>query len=173
MNDHVGKPVDAKTLYTALLRWLPLPQALPELATPSSSNTTTQTPEDDASLLARLGQVAGLDLAEVQRLYGGQLPLLKRLLRNFVQLYAQGEPALLQHGADGPPAHWSAISHSLRGACSSIGCVRLAGMLQDFAQRLAPAEVSAEDTEALASQARQLHEELLRVVAALNAALQG
>jgi signal transduction histidine kinase/DNA-binding response OmpR family regulator/HPt (histidine-containing phosphotransfer) domain-containing protein len=171
MNDHVGKPVDAETLYTALLRWLPLPQENPEVATPSPL-AATPAARDSAALLARLDGVGGLELAEVRRLFDGQLPLLERLLRKFVELYAQGEPAFLQSGADGPPANWRAVSHALSGACSSIGCTALAAMLRDFEQRLGQQAFSDGDADELAAQARKLHGELLRVVTALNAALQ-
>jgi CheY-like chemotaxis protein/HPt (histidine-containing phosphotransfer) domain-containing protein len=171
MNDHVGKPVEAETLYAALLRWLPLPQADPEMATPSPY-AATPAPRDSAALLDRLAGVAGLELAEVRRLFDGQLPLLERLLRHFTQLYAQGEPAFLHSGADGPPPNWRAVSHSLSGACSSIGCTALAAMLRDFEQRLGQQAFSDDDADELAAQARRLHGELLRLVTALGAALQ-
>jgi signal transduction histidine kinase/DNA-binding response OmpR family regulator/HPt (histidine-containing phosphotransfer) domain-containing protein len=170
MNDHVGKPVDGETLYTVLLRWLPLPQALPE---PPAPVTAVPVVRDTGSLRARLGNVTGLDMTEALRLFGGHLPQLELALRNFVEFYAQGEPALLECGAELPTARWLAVAHSLRGACSSVGCQELAAHLQLFEQRLGRAETARQDTESLAAQARQLHDELRAMVERLDQALKG
>jgi CheY-like chemotaxis protein len=170
MNDHIGKPVDGETLYTVLLRWLPLPRGLAE---PPAPVIAVPVARDAGALRARLSHVAGLDMTEALRLFGGRLPQLERSLHNFVEFYAQGEPALLECGAEVPTARWLAVAHSLRGACSSVGCNKLAAQLQSFEQRLGRAEAAHPESNSLAAQARQLHDELRAMVERLDQALKG
>jgi signal transduction histidine kinase/DNA-binding response OmpR family regulator/type II secretory pathway pseudopilin PulG len=135
MNDHIAKPVEAQTLYACLLRWLPLPSAVPATAPAAEAPPLT-----DAGLLARrLGSVAGLDLPLGLRRLGGNTALLWRSLGRFAHHYRDGEPRLRREaGPDAAAtlADWRTASHAVRGACAGLGCQHLADELQAFEQTL-------------------------------------
>ncbi|ACB36321.1 PAS/PAC sensor hybrid histidine kinase [Leptothrix cholodnii SP-6] len=159
MNDHVAKPVDPGTLYATLLRWLPL------VRTPAEAVASPPPPR--LPLQQRLDTVEGFDLALGLNNVGRQFSTLVRVLGLFVKRYGEGEPALLDASEPGAAARWAAACHSLRGASGTLGARRLVQHLVQFEQELH----STGDVAALAPRARQLHEELLALVQALQAAL--
>jgi two-component system sensor histidine kinase/response regulator len=121
MSDHLAKPITPEVLYEALRRWLPAPAvpplvAIPEVpATPSSAALA----HGEASSVARLAAIAGLDLDAGLRLANNNFTLYVRLLRMFVE--QQKANALLEALAlaDYPGARL--LSHSLKGTTATIG----------------------------------------------------
>ncbi len=165
MNDHVGKPVDPAVLYATLLRWLPR-------GAPPSSAPAPAAAAPAATLAERLAPVGGLDLAQALRNVGGQERILQRVMQAFVANYLHGLPDLLEPPSGETRQHWRGLCHSLHGACAAIGAVLLDRAALALERSLsAPAGV--DDAQALAAQARTLHEDLQALAGQLGAALQG
>jgi len=162
MNDHVAKPVSPEHLYATLLRWLPVRAAVPAAG-------VTHPETAGSPLMARLAGVTGLDGAQALRHVGGHETALQRVLERFTLTYGAGVPAL-RGGSAGDPgeaaARWRAASHSLRGACASIGATSLVQHLQAF-DALPPE--TAIDT--LAADALALDEALRALAARIMAVL--
>jgi len=78
----------------------------------------------------------------------------------FIGEYRRGIPALLGVNAGG---QWLALSHSLRGACATLGLVQLQQSTDAFERKLLPPADLAE----AAPLARQIHQALLSMVAHL------
>ena len=163
MNDHVPKPVDSEHLYATLLRWLPSRSA----GAPATLALSPTPPEAaaPASGSARLADVPGFDLGVALGQTGGRMSILRRVLQAFVTRYANGEPPLLDPSTLDDRRR---ATHSLRGACGTIGATALQQALSQFESQL----LQAGDVTALQAQARALDQQLRGLVGHLQRALQ-
>jgi two-component system sensor histidine kinase/response regulator len=157
MNDHIGKPVDPARLYATLLRWLP------RRAAPRAPQATAR--GDDTSLGDRLAAVPGFDAASGLRNVGGNAGLFERMLRRFVDTYAQGVPALGQLASAQERRQASHASHSLRGSSATIGATDLVVTLLALEAALA----APHDAPMLQRLGRQAQRELGALVDGLKA----
>ena len=121
----------------------------------------------DRPLAERLANVSGMDTALGLAHTGGRAALLERVLLGFIAQYGDGDADLAAPGGGDPVPAWRAASHSLRGACATIGATALQASLAAFEAALA----SPTDQPALAAQAAALDAALRRLVADLKAAL--
>ena len=155
MDDHVPKPVDPAVLYATLMRWMAAGRAQA-----MASGVQPSAPGPMAPLIERLADVAGLDARLSLSRTAGHPDALARVLRRFVQIYADGCLPLVSLETAQARAASLGACHSLRGACGAIGAVDLATGLLRFEQALS-GHSEPDDLQAMAN---ELHAALLRLV---------
>jgi PAS domain S-box-containing protein len=141
MNEHVAKPVDAQTMYSALLRWLPHNHV-----SRSPSGQMPRRPEASRSLLERLAGVPGLDAPLGLRFCGGREETFLLVLQQFEALYGNGAATLTADLEADRRRELHRFAHSLNGASGAMGATqvqKLAAALEvALAARRLPAEIA-------------------------------
>jgi CheY-like chemotaxis protein/HPt (histidine-containing phosphotransfer) domain-containing protein len=170
MNDHVPKPVDPPRLFAALLRWLPAKHALAER---EAAAAPAGAPAPDAAgaggeIAPTLPAIAGLDAALALRYLGGQAPLYRRVLEQFLHHYGTRLPAARHDLAAGDMAGLRTLAHVLWGSAEPIGAAALARR----ARALDRAVAEGASAPALASAGQALLDELEQLLGAIGQALE-
>jgi len=157
MNDHVGKPFNLAELVRVLRRLA----GWPELVPPRRANAAAPLPEP----VRRAAAGAGIDIAAAIERFGGQLPVYRRMLQNFVAGLSS-LPAQLQ------PTRGDALTprqqlHSLKGLAATLGAGALAAVAGEGERRLAEGAAAEE----VAAVLRQVLQAVADVEAGLRALL--
>ena len=170
MDDHLAKPVDPEQLYATLLRWLDYAAGMAASANAAAQATSPISPASagEAPVPApmpapaappaggRFHDVPGLTMSRALLYLPGRDTVFLRVVRQFVDNYAGGLPALAQAAADRRWVDARRQLHSLRGACGAIGATALLARALDLEQLLsdtpdgqAPSAAAAEELAAL------------------------
>jgi len=166
MDEHLAKPVSAGTLFSTLLRWLPVPGAATPLATtPPAHRAGGQAPMPGPGLLPRLSQLEGFDPGEVVLNLGGRLDSLQRVVASFVAAYRHPVFETLARGDSSGPCREAC--HVLRGEYVLLGSADLTCRLEALERNLR----SAGDPHETLLLARQLDDGLAGLASRLCAAL--
>jgi CheY-like chemotaxis protein len=158
MNEHVAKPVDAQTMYAALLRWLPHGVVEPRSAPAPAPS------EDTRSVLDLLAGIPDFDADSGLRFCGGRETSFVQVLRQFDALYGKTVPSLIEDLQAGRRRELHRFAHSLNGASGVIGATRV----QKLAAALESALAGRRDHAEIATAAEQLQVALAALTRAMR-----
>jgi PAS domain S-box-containing protein len=119
MNDHISKPIEPAALLNTLRRWLP---AKTEARGEDSESERSEAPSSDFSVLRnQLRTVRGLDVSAGLRHVGGNRALYRRLLRKFLEDYADTEDQLEVELREGRTEEALRRVHSVKSVAGNLG----------------------------------------------------
>jgi HPt (histidine-containing phosphotransfer) domain-containing protein len=133
-----------------------------------------QVPPPDAAAppltwVERLAAIDGVDAALGLRNLGGNAAALARTVRRFIGMYGAGVDIAAPWDTPRDRARVGSAAHSLRGACATLGMVRMADALAAFEAALAVPQ----DRAGLQASSDHVARELRDLTAALRRALDG
>jgi two-component system sensor histidine kinase/response regulator len=167
MNDHVAKPIEPKTLFETLLRWIPAKDRGARSKSPSDVNrAVTVSPSNGFEDLLK-----GIDELDIEA--GLQRVMNKRdLYRKLLLKFATGPESqtvemVKAHLAKGESKAAERAAHSLKGVAGTLG----AGSLQEKAGGLEAAIRAGESERKIESYLVAVEEALLRLISSIKKAL--
>jgi PAS domain S-box-containing protein len=132
MNDHIGKPIDPRELYTTLLRWLPgtsAPSPLPFTPRPLSARN-------------HIDAIPGLVMEQGLRSVRGRASTYRRMLHLFAQEHGGDIASLRASIACGDTTEAQRIAHTLKGLGATLGAEEVRWRAQALEKALGGIDVA-------------------------------
>jgi two-component system, sensor histidine kinase and response regulator len=130
MNDSVTKPIDPKTLWDALLRWIPAVPAEAAMAGTRDARASLAQPE------YWLDGVPGLDAAQGLRYARGSEKLYRSLLGRFVASHGRAPAQIHESLANGDIAGAEMLAHTVKSVAGNIGAPTVQALASELEQAL-------------------------------------
>ncbi len=134
MNDHIAKPVDPLTLVRTLDRWLKPGRAVTAIVSPQAQVA----PRPDTGLPAELPPF-GLNAALAR--VNGKTGLLRKLIINFGENYADVARDMTGMIASGETAQARRLAHTLKGVAGSLELPGVQAVAADIERRIAAGDL--------------------------------
>ncbi len=163
MNDFIAKPVDPEALIGTLRRWLPAGSVAPPPVAAPVSDSSAET----AALLARLGRVPGVDVAQGVAAMRGRAERYADLMQRFVAAHRDDGHLLTDMLTRGVNDEARRVAHTLKGLAATLGASALAESARAVELALK------QDGECIGDATRQAVPEFERRLAALVTAVFG
>jgi PAS domain S-box-containing protein len=123
MNDHLGKPIDPKELYTMLVKWIkPDERAIPDTLKNRRNIATDQS----------IPVLPGFDVSRGIARLGGNINVYRKALEKFIETEAQTIERIRQCVKSGDIYGAELIAHSLKGVAGNIGANELSSVAGDL-----------------------------------------
>ena len=166
MSDHLPKPVDPDLMGHVLAAWLP--QAVSHTApadVDASHSAAALDPDTHAELLAGLGRVRGLNLAQGLRSFRGRPTSLVPLLQRFASEHTQDAQAALALLDAGDTENAQRLLHTHKGLAGTLGLTRVQALAAQAEACLRPGALPASGQEPALQELLQQLQPLLDAVA--------
>jgi len=152
MNDHIAKPINVKTMFITMAKWI----------TPSCSIVTKILNDSDSKESHVIPNIEGVDTSTGLAIAAGNKALYKRLLLRFKVGQINFEELFAEALTDNDEKAAERAAHTLRGAAGNIGAKSLAAAAQKLEQQCY------QNTENYAEALHQVLEELSKVIVGLD-----
>ena len=159
MNDHVAKPIDPHTLFTALANWK---NSVAKGGTPGQSHPDSA---GSQSLTAMFGDsIPGVDIQDGLGRMGNNVQLYRRLLSQFAREYSNAPEQLVTALHNGENEAAARLAHSIKGVAGNLG----ATVVQEAAAAI---EAAVNDAGSMPAATAELVEELRCMLAEVIAGI--
>ena len=118
MNDHLTKPISPASLEEVLVRWMPIPEPAPQLR----EAPALAAPDPDGLPV----ELPPFDMAAALVRANGKPGLLRRMILQFREQYANAVPMLKNHLVDNQPEEAYRLVHSLKSVAALLEAKELA-----------------------------------------------
>lgn len=120
MNGHISKPIETYSLYLALSKWLTSAQA-----TTQSANTVIEMQGAYNGIFEAITALPNFNAVEALSRMSNNYVLYQKLLKSFYNENAYIKTSILVAAANERPAELERLIHTIKGAASTIGAIRL------------------------------------------------